>query len=77
MSYGLMKSKDPRVIWFYLGSMDGYRAIANDNHSLALYPAKVYPRSDTVDNQRGEVEWAGGNLFYDKFDFKRKVEILK
>jgi len=32
-------------------------------------PAKQHFRSDTVDSQRGEVEWDGGNLYYDKWDY--------
>ena len=77
MSYGLQKSQNPQVKWFYLGSMDGYRTITNDDYSLQFYPAKIHPRSDTVDNQRGEVEWLGGNLYFDKFAYTRKVEIIK
>ena len=32
-------------------------------------PAKTHFRSETVDLQRGEVEWRGGNLYFDKFDY--------
>jgi len=26
-----------------------------------------------VDNQRGEVEWKGGNVYYDKWNYKLKI----
>ena len=34
---------------------------------MAFYPAKIYPRSETVDFQRGEVEWRGGNLYFNQW----------
>lgn len=76
-SYGLMDSEDEDVKWFYLGGIDSFRLIVNDDYSKDLYPAKIYPRSDTVDFQRGELEWEGGNLYYDKWNYKYKVEIIK
>jgi len=30
-------------------------------------------RSETVDFQRGELEWKGGNLYFDKWDYKMEV----
>jgi hypothetical protein len=77
MSYGLQDSDDELVRWFYLGSMDGERLIANDDHSRPLYPAKIHHRSDMVDNQRGEVEWRGGNIYYDRFEWVRTMELVK
>ena len=41
-----------------------------------LSPAKKYPRSDTVDFQRGEVEWSKGNLYYTQWDYDFKIEYL-
>ena len=35
----------------------------NDDFSQPLVPAKRHFRSETVDSQRGEVEWRGGNLY--------------
>jgi len=32
-------------------------------------PAKQSFRSDNVDSQRGEVEWSGGNLYYDQWHY--------
>ncbi|MCR4437780.1 MAG: transglutaminase domain-containing protein [bacterium] len=75
-SYGLKESKDERVRWFCLGNTDAYRWIVNDDFSQPLYPAKIYPRSETVDFQRGEVEWRGGNLYFDSWDYDWQVERL-
>jgi len=76
-SYGLMESENEDVKWFYLGGIDSFRLIVNDDYSRDLYPSKIYPRSDTVDFQRGELEWEGGNLYYDKWSYKYKFEFVK
>ena len=73
---GLMESSDHSVKWFFLNNMDSYRFIVNDDYTQHLYPAKIYPRSETLDFQRGEVEWEGGNLFFDNWDYKYDVEII-
>ncbi len=49
---------------FYFGNIDHYRLVANKGHSQKLYPPKKHFRSETVDFQRGEVEWQGGNLYF-------------
>jgi hypothetical protein len=36
-------------------------------------PAKEFDRSDPVDNQRGEIEWKGGNLYYDDWSYEVEV----
>jgi len=58
---------------FYFGSTEGYRMAANIEISAPFDPPKRYFRSDPVDSQRGEVEWGGGNLYYDKWDFELKL----
>jgi transglutaminase-like putative cysteine protease len=73
-SFGLQDSDSDEVKYFYLGGIDSYRMIVNDDYSQQLYPAKIYPRSETVDFQRGEVEWRGGNLYFDKWDYFMKTE---
>ncbi len=75
-SFGLKKSDDKDVEWFYFGSIDAYHFIVNDDYSSRLYPAKIYPRSETVDFQRGEVEWKGGNLYFDKWNYDMEVEYI-
>lgn len=73
-SFGRVNSSDEKVKYFYLGSLDAYRFIVNDDYSAPLFPAKVFPRSETVDFQRGEVEWRGGNLYFDKWDYHLEIE---
>ena len=62
--------------WFYLGGLDNWRIAFNDDWSQPFVPAKQHFRSDTVDSQRGEVEWSGGNLYYDKFDYSFEWQLL-
>lgn len=73
-SFSLQKSDDSDVRYFYTSGIDSYRLIVNDDISTEFYPQKIWPRSETVDFQRGEVEWRGGNLYFDKWDYNMKVE---
>jgi len=77
VTYGLRNSRREEVKWFYLSGIDSYRLIFNDAYSQPFFPAKIYPRSETVDSQRGEVEWRGGNLYFDKWGWKLEWEKLK
>lgn len=61
---------------FFLGGIDSWRMIVNNNFSVNLYPEKKFPRSETVDFQRGEVEWEGGNLYFDKWTYNMEIEYL-
>jgi hypothetical protein len=72
--FGLTKSDDEDIKYFYLGGIDSYRWIINDDFSQPLFPAKIFPRSETVDFQRGEVEWRGGNIYFDKWDYHLDVQ---
>ncbi|HDP99659.1 MAG TPA: transglutaminase domain-containing protein [bacterium] len=74
---GLINSSDEAEKWFFLGGMDGYRLIVNDDYSQSLYPAKIHHRSETIDFQRGEVEWEGGNLYFDQWSWDYQIEHLK
>lgn len=60
---------DPALQWMYLGGLDAYRIAFNDDYSQPFVPAKQFVRSETVDSQRGEVEWHGGNLYFDQWDY--------
>lgn len=66
---GQLASDDPALRWFYLGGLDAYRVAFNDDYSREFIPAKQHVRSETVDLQRGEVEWKGGNLYFDQWDY--------
>ena len=76
VTYGRLASSDPALKWFYLGGLDNFRIAFNDDFSRDFVPAKQHFRSDTVDSQRGEVEWDGGNLYYDKWDYHFDWKIL-
>jgi transglutaminase-like putative cysteine protease len=62
---------------FYFGGLDYYRMAANSDHSQRLEPPKNTLRSDDVDFQRGELEWSGGNIYFDKYSYSLKVQELK
>ena len=76
VTYGRLASDDPALKWFYLGGLDNFRIAFNDDFSRDFVPAKQHFRSDTVDSQRGEVEWDGGNLYYNKWDYDFAWKIL-
>lgn len=73
-SFGEQKSTNDSIRLFYTSGIDGYRLIVNDDITQPLYPAKIFPRSETVDFQRGEMEWRGGNLYFDKWNYKMSVQ---
>lgn len=74
VTYGLTSCPDERGKWFYFGGIDADRLVLNTNFCQPVYPAKTFYRSEIVDFQRGEVEWRGGNLYFDKWDYDFKVE---
>lgn len=57
----------PDEFWYYTKGLDAYRIICNSDFGGSFYPAKKFIRSETVDFQRGEVEWDGGNLYFDQW----------
>jgi transglutaminase-like putative cysteine protease len=63
------KPGDAALEWFYLGGLDAWRVAFNSDFGRDFVPAKHDFRSDTVDSQRGEVEWSGGNLYYDQWHY--------
>ncbi len=77
VSYNLQYSADRKLKEFYITGIDSYRLIINDGVAGRLYPEKKYLRSEPFDFQRGEVEWEGGNLYFDKWDYDIKVKIKK
>lgn len=66
-------SDDKRIRHFYANGIDAYRWIVNNDYAQPLFPAKTYPRSETIDFQRGELEWKGGNLYFDKWNWDFEV----
>ena len=74
VSYDLQKSDNPLIRNFYLSGIDSYRLIINDGVAGPLHPEKNFLRSEPYDFQRGEVEWEGGNLYFNKWDYNMKIE---
>lgn len=66
----------PDIEWFYLGGLDGWRIAFNDDFGTRFDPPKRHFRSETVDSQRGEVEWDGGNLYFDQWDYSFDAEAV-
>jgi transglutaminase-like putative cysteine protease len=62
--------------WFYLGGLDGWRLAFNDDYGTDFTPPKQHFRSETVDSQRGEAEWDGGNLYFDQWHYGFEAEVL-
>lgn len=62
--------------YFFLGGIDSWRMIVNTDYGMPLVPEKKYPRSETVDFQRGEVEWEGGNLYFPQWSYHMDIDYL-
>jgi len=73
-SFKLVDHSNPDIREFYISGIDSYRFIVNSDYGQPLYPAKVFPRSEPFDFQRGEMEWQGGNLYFDKWRYSMKVD---
>ncbi len=61
---------------YYFGGIDSWRMVVNNDYGKALDPAKKFTRSETVDFQRGEVEWRGGNLYFPAWNWDIEIEYL-
>lgn len=73
---GRFATQEAGMEWFYLGGLDNWRIAFNDDWSRDFVPAKHHVRSETVDLQRGEVEWKGGNLYFDQWDYHFTATVL-
>ncbi len=74
MSFGLQISTDEKIRNFYRSGIDAYRLIVNDDFGRKLSPEKNSLRSEPYDFQRGELEWEGGNLYFDQWSWHMDVE---
>ena len=77
ISYDLQYSGNKTLKEFFMSGIDSYRMIVNDGVAGRLYPLKEHLRSEPYDFQRGEVEWRGGNLYFDKWDYHLEIEYLE
>jgi len=76
VTFGRLPDADAGLAGFYLGGLDAYRIAFNDDWSREFVPAKQHPRSETVDLQRGEAEWSGGNLYFDQWSYDFEWQLL-
>ena len=77
ISYDLQPTDDKTLKEFFMSGIDSYRMIVNDGVAGSLYPPKEHLRSEPYDFQRGEVEWQGGNLYFDKWDYDMDIEYFE
>jgi len=73
-SFGLQASQDEKIKNFYRSGIDSYRLIVNDDYGRKLVPEKKFPRSEPYDFQRGELEWEGGNLYFNQWSWDMEVK---
>ena len=73
-SFGNIRRHTREENKFYMGNLDAFRMIANDDILVNFEPRKKFWRSDPVDNQVGEIETEYGNLYYDKFTWKLNIK---
>ncbi|MEI7902089.1 MAG: transglutaminase domain-containing protein, partial [bacterium] len=59
--------------WMF-GNMDHFRMAVNSDWGAPLYPPKNDFRSETVDFQRGEVEYDNHNLYFDKWSWDMDIQ---
>src|SRR5690606_14857583 len=76
VTFGRLPGAEAGIAGFYLGGFDAYRIAFNDDYSRPLVPAKHHFRSETVDLQRGEAEWRGGNLYFDQWSYDFEWQIV-
>ncbi|MBS2211928.1 transglutaminase domain-containing protein [Carboxylicivirga mesophila] len=70
MSFSLQKSDDERIKEFYISGIDAYRLIINDDIGADFHPIKRFMRSEPWDFQRGELEWSGGNIYFNQWTYE-------
>jgi hypothetical protein len=77
VTYGFVDSPNDREKWFYFGGIDAGRLVLNTDYQQPVYPSKAFYRSEIVDFQRGEVEWRGGNLYFNQWNWDFNAERIQ
>jgi hypothetical protein len=75
-SFGLQKTENQRLKEFYISGIDEFRLIINDDFSSELQPEKQFYRSEPIDFQRGELEWKGGNIYFNQWNYDLDINYL-
>lgn len=76
-SIGYIDSKDKKIHDYLFCGMEPYRMIANTDIHVDFVPPTKFLRSDPVDNQVGELQWSGGNIFYPQWSYDVTVDEIK
>ncbi len=76
MSFGNQPSTEQPVRDFYQSGHDALRLIINEDYDQPLVPPKRFFRSEPLDFQRGEVEWEGGNLYFNQWKRQNSVKLI-
>jgi hypothetical protein len=76
VSYVLQHTDIESLKYYYMSGVDSYRMVVNNGIAGPLHPGKKFLRSEPYDFQRGEVEWNGGNLFFDKWNYDIDIKYL-
>jgi len=74
MSFNLQHSDNLREKEYYISGIDAYRLIINDAIGSQFVPEKKFPRSEPYDFQRGEIEWRGGNLYFNQWNYTMNIK---
>lgn len=75
-SFGLQDSENPEIKDFYISGIDEFRLIINDDFGCDFEPGKQFYRSEPIDFQRGELEWKGGNIYFNQWDYNVDIKYL-
>jgi hypothetical protein len=75
-SFGLQNTENQKLKEFYISGIDEFRLIINDDFSSELHPEKQFYRSEPVDFQRGELEWKGGNIYFNQWNYDLDINYL-
>jgi len=75
-SFGLQNSENQQLKYFYISGIDEYRLIINDDFSSEFEPEKQFFRSEPIDFQRGELEWKGGNIYFNRWNYHVDITYL-
>jgi len=76
-SRGYVNTDDPDLREFHFGNFDHFRMIVNGDYGQPFDPPKKDFRSEPVDFQRGELEWSGGNLYFNTWSYRMTSEEVK
>ena len=75
VSFNLLQDEYARN--FYITGIDAYRLVVNHGVAGSFAPLKVHFRSEPYDFQRGEVEWRGGNIYFNQWRYHLDVSVLE